>query len=195
MTTSSNNVDTGIPKFPAITNIDENLFREFIKIYNSLDEIARAIEQYTGRRTVDQAERETIWLNGNVDNSYLANISKFRVPFAEDAVQGDIAYWDVAVNAVRVSSLQSLFINQMFGMVVNESVSAGQYGDVAVRGVIRYTQSFLTPGRWYRADRQLGDKLGLTIANWIQTAPRMSIMGVAISEQSFMLVPEFQTVD
>lgn len=173
---------TGLPVLPNIRGVEEPIYQELIRIYNSLQNVASDLEEYSGNLVLADEQKSF--------ESLLTNITKLRVLFAEDAVRGNIAVYTPSGAVVGPTSIPGGNPIQVLGVVANDVVLAGQYGDVAFRGQFFSDTYSLVPGNFYLVDRSTSP-FGLRNNELRQPVVGQSpLVGIAIGTNGLELIPE-----
>lgn len=179
---------TGLPVLPNIRGVEEPLYQELIRIYNSLQNIASDLEEFSGNLVLAEEQKSF--------ESLLSNITKLRVLFAEDAVRGNIAIYTPSGAVVGPATIPGGSPVQVLGVVANDFIQAGQYGDVAFRGQFEFNEftsgafGVLVPGNFYLLERNTNP---FTVRNneLRQQVGNMSpLIGIATGDYTMELIPE-----
>ena len=139
-----------IPEVPRKLGIPVEFQLELINIYQAIRNLASLVDVATGRQITPPGEEP----DGSADlrNTFIVErYSYIYLPFAMDAVYGDLIAiasngWGIFPAVGAANTPDHVESKHPIGYVAEESVEAGTFGKVAVRGLIRTSGGI--PGRF-----------------------------------------------
>jgi hypothetical protein len=177
-------INLGLPSQPTIT--DPQMYNEFLRVYNAINNLALAIDLYTGGLPIDET---SIAFNSIKEGYRVQNISKIYLKATEAIAFGAmVSISGTFENKIIVKNSVDLNPEPCIGYCSQESgVASGEFGEFTLGPSLHPFFSGLVPGSKYYVSGTAGL---VTPAAPSGSGRLLQFLGIALSDTALLFQPD-----